>query len=265
MVYDTENQTKDIIKEYEIVKKLGVSKNCLQYVTSGKYINNNGKKAVVFISDLVPGYDLEKIIYSDIKLSLLHIKWIMAQIFCGLETIHDTNIFHSDIKPSNIMISDNMKITIIDFGTSHNIGDTAAAQDFKSTFTYTTTQGVIDGINSFEKKNNVKITEDHKKNDIWAAGCVLYELWTRNILFESFSEQSQLKFIEEFVINVIGGKKNLFTNNTVNPSNDEKEIFDFFLFIMNTDTTPPYKSQAPTVGEILKHPWLSPFVDINKE
>ena len=47
-----------------------------------------------------------------------HIVVILYNLLCAAQFIHSTNIIHRDLKPSNILIDDQCKIKICDFGMS---------------------------------------------------------------------------------------------------------------------------------------------------
>ncbi|KAK8801135.1 hypothetical protein WA158_001905 [Blastocystis sp. Blastoise] len=70
------------------------------------------------------GWDLSKIIKSARKINgwgSRHVKSIIYQMLCGLLYMQSLNIVHRDMKPSNILMSDNCNIRIIDFGLARQI------------------------------------------------------------------------------------------------------------------------------------------------
>ena len=88
---------------------------------------------------------------------------IVKQICLGLKEIHKLNIIHRDLKPENIFINkNNLRIKIGDFGISIN---SIYAYSYKGTFKYM----------SPEMRKGSKYSN---KADIYALGCILYELFT---------------------------------------------------------------------------------------
>jgi serine/threonine protein kinase len=269
----TENATvEDLSYEYKTVEKLIGWPNTLHYYEGDErtYKTKDGKQDelyVVFICDLIKGYDLEKIIYSDAEITPEQIKWIMAQLLYGLSGLAEKEIVHFDIKPSNIMITDEFDLTIIDFGTALNIyrpqitsNKKRATQmgiaKFKSTFNYLSKEGIETHFKNQSKAIN--LAKKYMKNDIWASGCVLHELWKRNFLFKSIDEDDHIKKLEEFEEKTLKPKdpENIFAVDPANPTKDEKEVFEFFLFLMkNTDK----------VNKILEHEYIIDYVDYNKK
>ena len=62
--------------------------------------------------------DLSTMLQSKVKLGEEHVITIIYNLLCALNFIHSANIMHRDIKTSNILIDDNCKIKICDFGLS---------------------------------------------------------------------------------------------------------------------------------------------------
>ena len=109
---------------------------------------------------------------------------IIKGICSGLKEIHDKNLIHRDLKPENIFISKEHKIKIGDFGISKQLIGTKHAKTIGGTTNYMAPE-ILNG----EKYDN--------KVDIWALGCIIYELCTLNICFESEYEVGLVKKITE--------------------------------------------------------------------
>ena len=109
---------------------------------------------------------------------------IIKGICSGLKEIHDKNLIHRDLKPENIFISKEHKIKIGDFGISKQLIGTKHAKTTAGTINYMAPE-ILNG----EKYDN--------KVDIWALGCIIYELCTLNICFESEYETGLVKMITE--------------------------------------------------------------------
>ena len=75
------------------------------------------------IEEYCPYGDLSSfIIENKLKLSLIEIQYIIAQIIICLEYLSTKQIIHRDIKPENFLISDNFNLKLIDFGTATFLG-----------------------------------------------------------------------------------------------------------------------------------------------
>ena len=97
---------------------------------------------------------------------------IIRQICLGIKEIHQLNIIHRDIKPENIIYDKiNKRIKIGDFGVS-TVNKYTIHE--KGSYKYSAPE-----IQSGKKYNN--------KADIYALGCVLYELFTLNNFYDDFN------------------------------------------------------------------------------
>ncbi|KAJ3329296.1 hypothetical protein HDU76_008198 [Blyttiomyces sp. JEL0837] len=114
-------------------------------------------------------------------------KYYMHQICKGLEYMHSKGIFHRDIKPENILIRE-QNIKIADFGSCRGIHSKQPYTEYIATRWYRAPECLLcDGIYSF-------------KMDMWAAGCVLYEIISKVPLFPGINELDQIHRIH----NVMG-------------------------------------------------------------
>jgi serine/threonine protein kinase/Tol biopolymer transport system component len=106
---------------------------------------------------------------------------IAAQIAQALEAAHDKGIIHRDLKPSNIKITDDDQVKVLDFGLAKALQEEIPDTDlFESpTVIHTGTKaGVIVGTAAYMSPEQAKGKRVDKRTDIWAFGCVLYEMLT---------------------------------------------------------------------------------------
>ena len=67
---------------------------------------------------------LESDVFKAVKnrvLDLMHKKYIVYQLACGLKYLHSAGVLHRDLKPSNILINSQCKVKICDFGLSRTL------------------------------------------------------------------------------------------------------------------------------------------------
>jgi eukaryotic-like serine/threonine-protein kinase len=116
---------------------------------------------------------------------------IARQVAAALEEAHEKGIVHRDLKPGNVMLTSDDQIKVLDFGLARG-GELAIADQANSpTATVGATHaGVILGTASYMSPEQVKGHIADKRSDVWAFGCLLYEMFTGQQAFrgESISD-----------------------------------------------------------------------------
>ncbi len=103
---------------------------------------------------------------------------IAAQIADALDAAHARQITHRDIKPANIKITPEGRVKVLDFGLAKSILNPAQALDSSSleTLTAATEAGQVLGTPAYMSPEQARGGSVDDRADIWAFGCVLYEL-----------------------------------------------------------------------------------------
>jgi len=107
-----------------------------------------------------------------------------AGIAAALEAAHGKGIIHRDLKPANIKITSAGTIKVLDFGVAKLADDESgsAAPDI-TTALGGTNEGVLIGTVAYTSPEQAMGDRIDRRSDIWAFGCVLYEMLTARRAF----------------------------------------------------------------------------------
>jgi serine/threonine-protein kinase len=126
---------------------------------------------------------------------------IALQVAEGLEAAHEKDIVHRDLKPANVMVTPDGKVKILDFGLARAFhGDTTTDADMGHSPTISevmTQQGVILGTAAYMSPEQARGKRVDRRVDIWAFGCLLYELLTGKQAFSGETVSDTLVSILE--------------------------------------------------------------------
>ncbi len=123
------------------------------------------------VMEYVEGITLKTYIEKKGQLNYKEAISIAIQVARGIEAAHNNNIVHRDIKPQNIMISNEGKVKVTDFGIARAATSNTIHSDVMGSVHYTSPEqarnGFVDG-----------------KSDIYSLGIVMYEMVTGRVPFD---------------------------------------------------------------------------------
>ncbi|XP_052026007.1 sperm motility kinase 2A-like [Apodemus sylvaticus] len=183
------------------------------------------EKRIYLIMELCEGKSLYHHILEAGHLQEDEARAIFTQILHAMNYCHDQGIVHRDLKPDNIMIDSNGKIKVIDFGLSAQVKPGQRLSYHCGTFPFAAPELLLG-----------RLYDGHKL-DVWTLGIVLYLMITGRIPFDASN-------LLHFRRQVVSGKYPV-------PSRLSRELQHLVRLLLTPDP-----KQRPTIGEVLKHPWV---------
>jgi Tol biopolymer transport system component/predicted Ser/Thr protein kinase len=117
---------------------------------------------------------------------------VALQIAEAVESAHEKGVIHRDLKPANVKITTEGQVKVLDFGLAkalapEPLSGEGAVQDLSMSPTLTqamTGMGVLLGTAGYMSPEQARGKPVDRRADIWAFGCILYEMLTGKRLFE---------------------------------------------------------------------------------
>lgn len=132
--------------------------------------------SLFFVLDLAPNGEMQSRISRLGSLSLTSSRYYAAQIVDALEFMHGKDVIHRDLKPENLLLDGQFRIKITDFGTGKILENGAEkANTFVGTAQYVAPE-------------LLESNETSKSSDLWALGCIIYQMISGRFAFQGLSE-----------------------------------------------------------------------------
>lgn len=133
--------------------------------------------SLYFVLDLARNGELQSRISRMGSLSTACARYYTAQLVDALDYMHLRGVIHRDLKPENLLLDDDFRIKVTDFGTGKliDVPPERATKTFVGTAQYVSPE-------------LLEANETSKSSDLWALGCVLYQMIAGRFAFQGLSE-----------------------------------------------------------------------------
>ncbi|MDR1077667.1 MAG: Stk1 family PASTA domain-containing Ser/Thr kinase [Propionibacteriaceae bacterium] len=137
------------------------------YDTGEQFDASSGVDVPYIVMELVIGHTLRDILRDGRKIQPERALELIQSVLSALDYSHRHGIVHRDIKPANVMVTAAGVVKVMDFGIARAVSDTSASM--------TQTAAVI-GTPQYLSPEQIRGDVIDRRSDIYATGCLLYEL-----------------------------------------------------------------------------------------
>ncbi len=109
---------------------------------------------------------------------------VATQIAEALEAAHEKGIIHRDLKPGNIKIKPDGSVKVLDFGLAKTVASADAISNLPTFTDGASEAGLIIGTAAYMSPEQARGKAVDKRTDVWAFGCVLYQMLTGKPAFD---------------------------------------------------------------------------------
>ncbi|KAJ8598842.1 hypothetical protein CTAYLR_008544 [Chrysophaeum taylorii] len=182
MIRNNETMTKAAVKEIQILHEIAAKDpddkcHCVRLLSSTQHRNHT---ALVFESMAMNLREVLRKYGKNVGINIIAVRAYARQLFAALRHLRKTQIVHADIKPDNILVSDNNSIVkVCDFGSAFRESDPADPAPYLVSRFYRAPE-IILGL-----KYDARI-------DLWSVATCLFELYAGRVMFVGVNNNQML-------------------------------------------------------------------------
>jgi 3-phosphoinositide dependent protein kinase-1 len=195
-----------IIREKKI-KYVGIEKDTLNRLTDHPgivrlYYTFQDERSLYYVLDIASGGELLGVLKKIGTFDEECTRFYGAQILDAISYMHSRGVIHRDLKPENVLLDDQMHVKITDFGTAKLLKDPLAAPNLGNGDGESSSRGIPDieikeedsratsFVGTAEYVSPELLTDKNacKASDLWAFGCIIYQLLSGRPPFKAANE-----------------------------------------------------------------------------
>lgn len=185
-------EKKHIIKEKKI-KYVNIEKNTLNRLTDHPgivrlYYTFQDETSLYYVLDLCKGGELLGVLKRTGTFDEECTRFYGAQILDAIEYMHSRGVIHRDLKPENVLLDDNMHVKITDFGTAKLLSDPSRPLPEEASSSEESRAASFVGTAEYVSPELLTDKTAGKASDIWAYGCIIYQLLAGRPPFKAGTE-----------------------------------------------------------------------------
>lgn len=242
-------------REPLILKELSGKRRCLQLVEEMNYQTIKVKLAAGASIDFPCGYFVAKWLNHDIedyflnkdafdaKLKLV----VFRNVVSAVEAIHNCNIFHRDLKPDNMKADSldvsNRVIVVIDFGTAAQYASGKLLKEYSFQVGHSAYSAPETFLGFAGEREIAKFT------DIYALGCMLYELFNDSLFFQDLVTTTSY----QLVLTSLGYKISTYSTIEEKIKCYHKEIEQLSKMVVPPDIADRTSTVPASISNVIRH------------
>ncbi|MBI4862769.1 MAG: serine/threonine protein kinase [Candidatus Riflebacteria bacterium] len=157
----------DVESERRFVREMRIAAG-LQHPNLVRVYDGGVADGLPFMAmELIQGVSLESLAAEYAPLSFVHVLAMGSRVADGLALLHREGILHRDVKPSNVLVTPDGVVKVLDFGLARRVDDSRLTAD-----------GCVAGTILYLAPEMVFGMPASPATDTWALGCLLYRLLT---------------------------------------------------------------------------------------
>lgn len=196
-------EKRHIIKEKKI-KYVNIEKNTLNRLTEHQgivrlYYTFQDETSLYYVLDLCNGGELLGVLKKTGTFDVACVRFYGAQILDSIDYMHSRGVVHRDLKPENVLLDDNMHIKVTDFGTARLLKDPRETMvnnappgplpdpDRGDVHEHARAASFV-GTAEYVSPELLTHKTASKASDLWAYGCIIYQMLAGRPPFKAASE-----------------------------------------------------------------------------